>query len=83
MKKNYFFKLSLLMIPAMAFLFMASSGGRDDGRSGSPGDGGATCTACHAGSSDFGLTPSITTDIPNTGYLLNTAYTVNVSSSSS
>ena len=49
MKKNYFFKTSLLMIPTMAFLLMSNSSGKSGAFSGSPGDGGTSCTACHSG----------------------------------
>lgn len=82
MKKNYIFKTLLLLIPVSAFLLMSSSGGRTEARSGSPGDGGVTCASCHAGG-NFGLTPSITTNIPASGYALNTDYTITVNSSSS
>ena len=37
------------MIPVAAFTLISSSGGRTEGRSGSPGDGGNTCVACHTG----------------------------------
>lgn len=83
MKKNYIFKFLLLLIPVSAFLMMSSSGGRTDGRSGSPGDGGITCTACHSEGANFNTTAEITTNIPITGYLLNTDYTINVNSTSS
>ena len=81
MKKNYIFKFLLLMIPLSAFLLMSSSGGRGDARSGSPGDGGATCASCHSGG-NFNASVAITTDIPFNGYLLNTDYTINVNTSS-
>lgn len=82
MKKNYFFKILLMSIPLGAFVLMSSSGGRDDARTGSPGDGGATCAACHT------TTPStesvnITTDIPSGGYDLSTAYSITVTVNSS
>jgi len=83
MKKHYFFKITLLLIPVSAFLLMSSSGGRDDARSGSPGDGGASCTACHSGNADLGASASITTNIPAAGYDLNTDYTITVNSTSS
>ena len=82
MKKNYIFKFLLFLIPFSAFMLMSSSAGRDDGRSGSPGDGGVTCAACHSGGS-FNASATITTNIPTTGYLLNTDYTINVNTSSS
>lgn len=82
MKKNYFFKTSLLMIPTMAFLLMSNSGGKSGAFSGSPGDGGTSCTTCHNGG-NFGASIAITHDIPDTGYLLNTNYNVTVTGSSS
>jgi hypothetical protein len=82
MKKNYIFKFILFFIPVSAFLLMASSGGRTDARSGSPGDGGNSCASCHTGGSS-GVSATITTDIPAGGYALNTDYTITVSKSSS
>jgi len=82
MKKKYVFKLVLLSISFMAFLLMSSSGGRDDGRTGSPGDGGNTCTACHGGGS-FGASATIATNIPAGGYDVNTDYTITVVANSS
>ncbi|MDA9317051.1 T9SS type A sorting domain-containing protein [Polaribacter sp.] len=82
MKKNYFFKTSLLMIPTMAFILMSNSGGKSGAFSGSPGDGGTSCTSCHSGG-NFGASVSITHNIPDTGYLLNTNYDVTVTASSS
>lgn len=82
MKKNYIFKLLLLMIPVSAFVLMSSSSGRDDARTGSPGDGGVTCANCHNGG-DFGASVTITSNIPDTGYLLSTDYTINVNTTSS
>lgn len=61
---------------------MSSTGGRTDGRSGSPGDNGNTCAACHNGG-NFNTSVDITSDIPESGYLLNTDYTINVNTSSS
>ncbi len=82
MKKHYIFKLFLLLIPVSAFLLMSSSGGRSDARSGSPGDGGATCAACHSGG-NFNASVEITSNIPDSGYLLDTDYTINVNTTSS
>jgi len=82
MKKHYFFKFILVMIPFSAFLLMSSSGGRDDGRTGSPGDGSASCVSCHTGG-NFGASISITTDIPSGGYQTNTQYAISVNISSS
>lgn len=82
MKKHYIFKFTLLLIPISAFLLMSSSGGRTDARSGSPGDGGSSCTACHTGGSS-GVSANIITNIPTTGYDLNTDYTITVTKSAS
>lgn len=82
MKKNYIFKLTLLLLPITGFILMSNSSGRDDARTGSPGDGGATCAACHSGG-NFGATAMITTNIPTTGYLLDTDYTVTLNTTSS
>lgn len=78
MKKNYFFKILLFSIPLGAFVLMSSSGGRDDARTGSPGDGGATCSACHT-TTPTTQSVNIATNIPAGGYDLNTNYTVTVS----
>ena len=81
MKKHYFFKFVLLLIPALAFLLMSNSGGNTTARSGSPGDGGVTCASCHSGG-NFNASAEITTNIPVTGYLLNTDYTININTTS-
>ena len=83
MKKNYFFKPSLFLIPITAFALISFSGGVGGARSGSPGDGGATCTACHAPGASFGASAMITTNIPAAGYDVNTDYTVTVTATSS
>lgn len=81
MKKNYIFKFLLFLIPAAAFLLMSNAGGVAEGRTGSPGDGGSTCSGCHSGG-DFNATAAILSDIPSSGYLLNTTYTINVAATS-
>lgn len=83
MKKHYFFKVLLLMIPISAISLMSYSGGIAGAYSGSPGDGGSSCTACHSGSANLGASASITTNIPSDGYELNTDYTITVNSTSS
>ena len=82
MKKHYIFKFLLLLIPISAFLLMSSSGGRTDGRTGSPGDGSKTCASCHSGG-NFNASVEISSNIPVTGYLLNTDYTININTTSS
>jgi hypothetical protein len=83
MKKHYFFKVLLLMIPFSAFLLMSNSGGVTGAYSGSPGDGGSSCTVCHSGSANLGASVSISTNIPSDGYDLDTDYTITVNSTSS
>jgi hypothetical protein len=77
MKKDYIFKLLLLLIPVSALILMSNAGGVAEGRSGSPGDGGNTCTACHSGG-NFNASATILSDIPASGYSFNTPYTINV-----
>jgi hypothetical protein len=75
MKKIYF---RLLLAPAVITLFFAGtnfSGGTPGGKTGSPGDGGSTCTDCHVGTA----TPAegwITSDIPTLGYEVGETYTI-------
>tara|TARA_B110000902_G_scaffold242122_1_gene293147 strand:+ start:1583 stop:2365 length:783 start_codon:yes stop_codon:yes gene_type:complete len=81
MKKHYFFNFLLLLIPVSAFILMSNSSGRTSGSSGSPGDGGKTCTECHAGG-NFSASLQITDDIPAGGYELNTDYNITVTNTS-
>ena len=60
---------------------MSNSSGRTSGSSGSPGDGGKTCTDCHAGG-NFSASLQITDDIPAGGYELNTDYNITVTNTS-
>ncbi|MDD7913072.1 choice-of-anchor V domain-containing protein [Polaribacter ponticola] len=82
MKKNYFFRSFLLLIPVSALFLMSLSGGRDGGYSGSPGDSNTTCTQCHSGG-NFNTSVSLQTEVPNTGYELGTTYGLQVDVSSS
>ena len=81
MNKNYIFKFILLAIPALAFLLMSNSGGISGARSGSPGDGGASCASCHTGG-NFNASLQITSNIPQEGYDLDTDYTIVINTSS-
>jgi hypothetical protein len=77
MKKNYLFKL-LLLAPVASLLFLSWSSGYTGGSvTGSPGDGGSTCTQCHGGG-NFNASVAITSNIPAGGYVLNTTYNVTV-----
>lgn len=73
MKKTY----TLLSIPviALAFMLMSYSSGSPGGKSGSPGDMGATCTDCHIGTANS-VEDWITTDIPASGYEPGETYTL-------
>lgn len=80
MRKDYFFKLTLFIIPLLGFMFISFSGGRDNAFSSSPGDSNNNCTSCHAGTASAeNLT--VTTDIPLTGYDFNTEYNITVTNS--
>jgi len=82
MKKNYSYYLTLIAIPFIAVLLLSLSGGRNGQYSGSPGDGGVTCSACHSGG-NFGAVADITTTIPGTGFVYGDTYEVTVSVTSS
>ena len=73
MKKTILSIFSLLVI---ATIFISSSNGRTDGRSGSPGDN-SDCGACHGGSS-ASSTDMIATDIPTSGYFPETTYNITI-----
>lgn len=81
MKKHYYFRFLLLLIPVSAFVLMSVSGGRNGAYSGSPGDNGTTCTQCHSGG-NFNASVVLQTEIPVEGYDLNTSYGINVDVSS-
>ncbi len=55
---------------------VSNSGGAPAGRTGSPGDGGATCTTCHTGTSSPSSTQIITSNIPASGYIAGQTYTI-------
>lgn len=82
MKKNYFFKAFLFLIPIGALSLLSFSGGVGGTRSGSPGDGGTTCTICHAPGANFSASAIITTNIPATGYDVDTDYSVTLTATS-
>ncbi len=77
MKKNYFLKFILFLIPVSAFVLMSNSGGKTGGFSGSPGDSSNSCTTCHSGG-NFGATVTIQTEVPAGGYALDTGYGIQV-----
>ncbi len=74
--KTIYKLLSILIIPSALLLYSYSSGS-PGGKTGSTGDGGTTCTQCHAGTS-IPQSNWITTDIPVDGYTAGETYTVTV-----
>lgn len=64
----------ILMIPA-AIALMSYSTGSPGGKTGSVGDGGATCTQCHVGTAQS-QSGWITSDIPAEGYEPGNTYTI-------
>ena len=75
--KRIYSILTVLALPAFLLLY-SYTGGSPGGKTGSPGDGGSTCTACHSGTAQTqgGL---ISTNIPFTGYEPGQTYTITVS----
>lgn len=70
--------LLYLIIPAGSMIlasWILSSGGSPGGKSGSPGDGGTSCTQCHAGTAQQ-ASEWITSNIPATGYVPGQTYTI-------
>jgi type IX secretion system substrate protein/Reeler domain-containing protein len=67
----------ILFISALGLIltFFAFSGGSPGGKSGSPGDGGATCTQCHTGTATV-QAGWITSNIPAEGYTAGETYTI-------
>ena len=80
MKKNYIFKFILFLIPLSALLLMSNSTGFGGTASGSPLDGNS-CAQCHSGG-NLNASTVITTNIPDTGYELNTDYTITINTTS-
>ena len=85
MKNKY--KLLILISPVLAGLIMIWSytSGPPAGYTGSPGDGGNTCTQCHSPSQNYNPVVSLTSNIPAQGYTPAQVYelTLSVSSNSS
>lgn len=80
MKKKYSFFLALLTPLTLALFFAGTlyHSGSPGGKSGSPGDNGATCTQCHVGTA----TPQdgmISTNIPDLGYVIGESYEITLS----
>ncbi|MEN8815393.1 MAG: choice-of-anchor V domain-containing protein [Nonlabens sp.] len=76
MKKNYSFYSTLTAIPIALFVLVAFTGGQPGQFSGSPGDGGSTCTQCHSPGANHGGTP-VLTNVP-TAYAAGQTYNLNL-----
>ncbi len=76
MKKLYAL-LPMLIIP-FTMIFLANSSGSPGGLTGSPGDGGATCTGCHSGTPQ-NASGWITSDVPGNGYVGGETYELTLS----
>ena len=76
MKKNYSYYSILAAIPVALFVLVAFTSGQPGQFSGSPGDGGSTCTNCHAPGANHGGTP-VLTNVP-TAYAAGQTYNLNL-----
>ena len=87
MKKHIPFYLSLFAAPFMAFLLLSNGNGASFiGVTGSPGDMGRTCTACHVGAdlvTTYDLSLNVTTNIPQGGYVKGTTYQITITPTAS
>ncbi len=72
MKKLYPFLFALAT--PLILLLMSYSSGSPGGRTGSPGDGGNTCTQCHGGTAT-NMMGWITSNVPSSGYVPGQTYT--------
>lgn len=74
---------SLMIAGVLAITsFVLYPTGSPGGKTGSPGDGGSTCTDCHAGSANT-VSGWITTNIPVSGYVPGQTYTITASATHS
>lgn len=78
MKKNLPFYAVLLAVPFVSFLLLSYSNGAPDGVTGSPGDGGVSCTSCHNITNNYNTTVTISSNIPANGFELGKTYQVTV-----
>jgi len=79
MKKNLLYSIVLFAIPLTTLvLFSYSNGAPTTGATGSPGDGGVSCTSCHNITDNYGATVTITSNIPSSGFELGKTYQITV-----
>lgn len=81
MKKNYSYYSLLMALPVALILLVGFTGGQGGNFSGSPGDNGSTCTACHAPGANHGGTVTLT-GVPS-DYTAGTTYSLTLSISGS
>lgn len=74
MKRFYIYLLAIIL-PA-SFLLFSWPSGSPGGRTGSPGDEGATCHGCHSSFDVIGQAGWISSDIPAEGYTPGETYTI-------
>lgn len=72
----FFFMICFLIIPFGSNSAMSFSTGAPAGYCGAPGDGNSNCTYCHTGATETIIQGAIQTDIPSSGYVPGTTYTV-------
>jgi len=79
MKRNLLLTFALFGIAFTTFFTMGfvRPGGSPGGKTGSPGDGGTTCTQCHSGTA-VEATDWISSNIPEEGYTIGNTYTITV-----
>ncbi len=68
----------LVIIGFLSLSHIVRSTGSPGGKTGSPGDGLATCTQCHGGGKATDVSGWISTDIPAQGYVPGTQYSITV-----
>ncbi len=79
MKKNLLFYFVLLAIPLTSLILLSySNGAPSTGATGSPGDGGVSCTSCHSITGNYNASVAITSNIPSNGFELGKTYQVTV-----
>lgn len=83
MKKKFTLVLSMLLMVGLVYDYNyrtahTNSAGAQAGNTGSPGDGMNCATSCHSGPNQTNEMVSITSDIPGSGYVPGTTYTVTV-----
>jgi hypothetical protein len=76
-RKNNFALIIGIVLTAISFIGFMTPSGSPGAKSGSPGDGGQTCTSCHAGTATS-VNGWITSNIPVSGYVPGTTYAITV-----